>query len=81
LSRVGAECRCTGRTVRTAIALAADEKERLIEVEWDEDRTGVFVAAIEVKALDRNRLLADVRQGALRAPREHHLLVDPYDAR
>ena len=28
-----------------AIALAADDKERLIEVEWDEDRTGVFVAA------------------------------------
>jgi GTP pyrophosphokinase len=43
-----------------AIALAVDEKERLIEVEWDEDRTGVFVAAIEVKALDRTRLLADV---------------------
>jgi GTP pyrophosphokinase len=43
-----------------AIALAADDKERLIEVEWDEDRTGVFVAAIEVKALDRTRLLADV---------------------
>jgi len=42
-----------------AIALAADEKERLIE--WSgRDRTGVFVAAIEVKALDRNRLLADV---------------------
>jgi GTP pyrophosphokinase len=43
-----------------AIALAADDKERLIEVEWDEDRTGVFVAAIEVKALDRTRLLAGV---------------------
>jgi len=43
-----------------AIALAADDSERLIEVEWDEDRTGVFVAAIEVKALDRTRLLADV---------------------
>jgi len=37
------------RTARNAIALAADEKERLIEVEWDEDRTGVFVVAIEVE--------------------------------
>jgi GTP pyrophosphokinase len=43
-----------------AIALVADEKERLIEVEWDGDRTGVFVVAIEVKALDRTQLLADV---------------------
>ncbi|MGO9963792.1 MAG: RelA/SpoT family protein [Acidimicrobiales bacterium] len=54
-----------------AIALAADEKERLIEVEWDEDRTGVFVAAIEVKALDRNRLLADVAK----VLSEHHVSI------
>jgi len=43
-----------------AIALAASAQERVIEVEWDEDRKGVFVAGIEVKALDRTRLLADV---------------------
>ena len=54
-----------------AIALAADEKERLIEVEWDEDRTGVFVAAIEVKALDRTRLLADVAK----VMSEHHVSI------
>jgi len=54
-----------------AIALAADEKERLIEVEWDEERTGVFVAAIEVKALDRNRLLADVAK----VLSEHHVSI------
>jgi GTP pyrophosphokinase len=54
-----------------AIALAADEKERLIEVEWDEDRTGVFVVAIEVKALDRTRLLADVAK----VLSEHHVSI------
>jgi GTP pyrophosphokinase len=54
-----------------ALALAADDKERLIEVEWDEDRSGVFVAAIEVKALDRNRLLADVAK----VLSEHHVSI------
>jgi GTP pyrophosphokinase len=42
-----------------AMSLTADAA-RLIEVEWDRERTGVFVASIEVKALDRSRLLADV---------------------
>jgi GTP pyrophosphokinase len=54
-----------------AISLSADAKERLIEVEWDEDRTGVFVAAIEVKALDRTRLLADVAK----VLSEHHVSI------
>ena len=43
-----------------AVALAGRDSQRLIEVEWDEDRKGVFIAGIEVKALDRARLLADV---------------------
>ncbi|MGH9303058.1 MAG: RelA/SpoT family protein [Acidimicrobiales bacterium] len=43
-----------------ALSLAGSDSERLIDVEWDEDRQGVFVAGIEVKALDRARLLADV---------------------
>jgi GTP pyrophosphokinase len=42
---------------------------RVIEVEWDRDRTGVFVVSIEVKALDRTRLLADVA----RVLSEHHV--------
>jgi GTP pyrophosphokinase len=42
---------------------------RVIEVEWDRDRTGVFVVSIEVKALDRTRLLADVA----RVLAEHHV--------
>ena len=40
-------------------------------MEWDEDRSGVFVAAIEVKALDRNRLLADVAK----VLSEHHVSI------
>jgi guanosine-3',5'-bis(diphosphate) 3'-pyrophosphohydrolase len=54
-----------------AIALAAGTQERMIEVEWDRDSTGVFVASIEVKALDRARLLADVA----RVLSEHHLNI------
>ncbi len=43
-----------------AVSLAVGQSDRLIEVEWDEDSTGSFVASIEVKALDRSRLLRDV---------------------
>ncbi|MBK9178413.1 MAG: bifunctional (p)ppGpp synthetase/guanosine-3',5'-bis(diphosphate) 3'-pyrophosphohydrolase [Acidimicrobiales bacterium] len=43
-----------------AISLSTDQADRLIEVDWDSDGGGVFVAAIEVKALDRSRLLRDV---------------------
>src|SRR5207245_10808685 len=39
-----------------AASLSAGEVGRLIEVEWDRERAGSFVAAIEVKALDRTRL-------------------------
>ena len=43
-----------------AVSLAAGQKDRLIDVEWDESHEGTFVATIEVKALDRGRLLRDV---------------------
>jgi len=43
-----------------AVSLAAGQKDRLIDVDWDESHDGTFVAAIEVKALDRGRLLRDV---------------------
>jgi GTP diphosphokinase / guanosine-3',5'-bis(diphosphate) 3'-diphosphatase len=43
-----------------AASLSAGEVGRLIDVEWDRERTGSFVAAIEVKALDRTRLGVDV---------------------
>jgi GTP pyrophosphokinase len=43
-----------------AVALSTEKGDRLIEVEWDRDRTGVFVASIEIEALDRSKLLRDV---------------------
>lgn len=53
-----------------ALTLSGEERERLIEVEWDEQRGGgVFVAGVEVKAIDRSQLLADVA----RVLAEHHV--------
>jgi GTP pyrophosphokinase len=43
-----------------AVSLVAGNGERTIDVEWDDARSGAFVAAIEVKAFDRTRLLRDV---------------------
>ncbi len=43
-----------------AMSLAAGQADRLIDVDWDEANQGTFVAMIEVKALDRGRLLRDV---------------------
>ncbi|HJR24078.1 MAG TPA: bifunctional (p)ppGpp synthetase/guanosine-3',5'-bis(diphosphate) 3'-pyrophosphohydrolase [Acidimicrobiales bacterium] len=43
-----------------AVSLADGQADRLIDVDWDESHQGTFVAAIEVKALDRGRLLRDV---------------------
>ena len=44
-----------------AASLQAGQRDRVIEVEWDEDFSGgTFVASVEVRALDRPRLLRDV---------------------
>ncbi len=44
-----------------AASLAGAQAARMIEVDWDTDAArGVFVASIEVKALDRSKLLRDV---------------------
>jgi GTP diphosphokinase / guanosine-3',5'-bis(diphosphate) 3'-diphosphatase len=43
-----------------AMSLMGGQGDRLIDVEWDADHAGTFVAAIELKALDRSRLLRDV---------------------
>ena len=43
-----------------AASLSAGEVGRMIEVEWDRESTGSFVAAVELKALDRTRLGVDV---------------------
>ncbi|HEY8543560.1 MAG TPA: bifunctional (p)ppGpp synthetase/guanosine-3',5'-bis(diphosphate) 3'-pyrophosphohydrolase [Acidimicrobiales bacterium] len=43
-----------------AVSLANGQSDRLIDVEWDQEPTGLFIASLEVKALDRARLLRDV---------------------
>jgi GTP diphosphokinase / guanosine-3',5'-bis(diphosphate) 3'-diphosphatase len=43
-----------------AVSLAQGQNDRLIDVEWDSAPSGFFVASMEVKALDRARLLRDV---------------------
>jgi len=43
-----------------AEALSTRMGDRQIEVEWDSAQTGMFVASIEVEALDRSKLLRDV---------------------
>jgi GTP pyrophosphokinase len=43
-----------------AVSLSSSQGDRLIEVDWDNENSGEFVASIEVKALDRARLLQDV---------------------
>ena len=43
-----------------ALSLGTGQTDRVIDVEWDGDRGGSYVAAIEIKALDRARLLRDV---------------------
>jgi GTP pyrophosphokinase len=54
-----------------AAGLIASGAGRLIEVEWDRETAGVFTCAVEVKALDRTRLLTDVS----RVLSEHHLNI------
>ena len=43
-----------------AVSLSSHQTDRVIDVEWDDAASGVFVASIEVKALDRSKLLRDV---------------------
>jgi GTP diphosphokinase / guanosine-3',5'-bis(diphosphate) 3'-diphosphatase len=54
-----------------AANLVASGAGRLIEVEWDRESAGVFGCAVEMKALDRTRLLTDVT----RVLSEHHLNI------
>ena len=54
-----------------AVALSATAVGRIIEVEWDREQAGSFVASIEVKALDRTRLGVDV----WKILSDHHLNV------
>lgn len=43
-----------------ASSLAEGQSERIIDVNWDVEAAGDFVALVEIKALDRPRLLQDV---------------------
>jgi len=43
-----------------AVALVREQAERVIDVEWDADSRGSFVASLVVEALDREWLLRDV---------------------
>jgi GTP pyrophosphokinase len=54
-----------------AVSLASGQRDRLIEVDWDEAHDGTFVATIEVKALDRGRLLRDVASSMS----DHHVNI------
>ncbi|HEY8523423.1 MAG TPA: bifunctional (p)ppGpp synthetase/guanosine-3',5'-bis(diphosphate) 3'-pyrophosphohydrolase [Acidimicrobiales bacterium] len=54
-----------------AVSLAEGQADRLIEVEWDNDPSGVFIASIELKALDRAKLLRDVTA----AFADHHVNI------
>ncbi|MGH9209752.1 MAG: RelA/SpoT family protein [Acidimicrobiales bacterium] len=54
-----------------AMSLAHGQADRIIEVEWDLSPGGYFVASIEVKALDRARLLRDVTA----AFADHHVNI------
>ena len=53
------------------ISLSTGDANRMIDVEWDRDSAGVFVVSIELRAIDRSRLLADVT----RALSEHHVNI------
>ena len=51
--------RCTGPPASTPTACAA-EPERLVTVAWAPTAKSSFLVAIQVEALDRNRLLSDI---------------------
>ncbi len=54
-----------------AVSLGEGQADRLIDVEWDGALSGSYVASIEVKALDRSRLLNDVAS----ALSDHHVNI------
>ena len=55
-----------------ATALATEQATRMIDVDWDgETRQAHFIAGVEVRALDRSRLLRDVAD----ALADHHVNI------
>ncbi len=49
----------------------SSQQDRLIDVEWDSDAQGTYVASIQVEALDRSKLLRDVAE----VVSEHHINI------
>jgi len=43
-----------------AVSLQSDQGNRLIEVEWDDERKGSFVVSVEIRSIDRPSLLLDI---------------------
>lgn len=43
-----------------AVTLAAGNRDRVVDVNWADNSSGTVLAAIEIRALDRERLLADI---------------------
>ncbi len=54
-----------------AMSLVSGQADRMIDVDWDGDEAGSYVASIEIKALDRARLLRDVTS----ALSDHHVNI------
>ena len=54
-----------------AMSLSDGQADRLSDVEWDTDIAATFIASIEVKGLDRSRLLRDVSA----ALADHHVNI------
>ncbi len=48
------------RTDCTNVLVLKNQPERMLEVEWDPTSSSIFLVQIQVEALDRNRLLADL---------------------
>jgi len=54
-----------------AVELLATSAARQVEVDWDSSYSGAFLVSVEVRGLDRNRLLLDTVQ----VLSEHHLSI------
>ena len=53
------------------MSLSEGQGERIVKVDWDTDQTGDFVALVEVRALDRPKLL----QEAIAVLSEHRVNI------
>ena len=57
------------------------QTERVVEVSWKPTSASTFLVAIQVEALDRHKLLADVDPGALRGAGQHPVRDGHHDPR